>query len=178
MSLESEITKLITDFGQKLSDDLNESLNSALRDGGSKNTQEAALHFNPTFQITTSGTTIRINASSSYWFYVENGRRPGKMPPSNKLGKKWQNKNNIDARKIIQEIQINYYKKKGFNYNVKPLPFDKAAKQLGYLIARSIGKHGYEPRPFIKRVINDGRITALSNALSLIFKKEIKITTI
>lgn len=175
MSLESEINKLITDFGNKLVTDLNASLNQALKDGGSKSPQEAALHFNPSYLITTQGTTIRINASDDYWYWIEHGRKPGKMPPPNKLGKKWQNKQNIDPRKVVQEIQINYNKKMGLKHNVKPLSFDKAARQLGFMIARKIGKDGYKPRPFLDRVLKDGRITTLMAALSIIMKKEILI---
>lgn len=175
MSLESEINKLVTDFGQKLADDLNESLNKALRDGGSSNPEEAALRFEPSYKITADGTTLTIKASGDYWFYIEHGRRPGKMPPSNKLGKKWQNKNNINAAKVVQEIQVNYYKSKGLNYKVKPLKYDKAAKQLGFIIARSIGKKGYKPRPFLDRVIKDGRIEAFQKAISELMKKEIQV---
>ena len=175
MSLESDINKLVTDFGNKLVTDLNASLNQALRDGGSSSPQEAALHFEPSYKITTEGTTISVNASDEYWYYIEHGRKPGKMPPSSKLGKKWQNKQNIDPRKVIQEIQINYNKSKGLKREVKQLSFDKAAKQLGFLIARSIGKNGYKARPFVDRVVNDGRIAALSKSLSALFKKEIQI---
>lgn len=178
MSLESDINKLITDFGNKLVTDLNASLNKALRDGGSSSPQEAALHFNPSYKITTEGTTISINASADYWYWIEHGRSPGKMPPSSKLGKKWQNKQNIDPRKVIQEIQINYNKSKGLKREVKQLSFDKASKQLGFLIARSIGRNGYKPRPFIDRVVKDGRIENLMKSLSQLFKKEIQVKVV
>lgn len=178
MSLDSEINKLITGFGQKFADDLSIALNKALKQGGNKSPQEAHLSFSPSYRITTEGTTILINASDSYWYYIEHGRKPGKMPPSAKLGKRWQNQNNIDPRTIVQEIQIKYYKSKGFNYNIKPLKFDKAAKQFGFIVARSIGKHGYKARPFLNSILNDGRMESLSNALSLIFKKEIQVNAV
>ena len=175
MSLESEINKLVTDFGHKLVIDLNASLNRALKDGGSKSPQEAALHFEPSYRITTEGTTLSINASGDYWYYIEHGRKPGKMPPSSKLGKKWQNKNNINAAKVIQEITINYNKKKGLKRNVKKLSYPTAVKQLSFLIARSIGKHGYKPRPYLDRVLKDGRIEKFQKDLSELMKKEIQI---
>lgn len=177
MSLEKEINKLITDWGKKFADDLNASLNKALKDGGRKSPQEAALHFEPSYKITADGTTLTIRASSDYWYYIEHGRKPGKMPPSDKLGRKWQNQNNIDPRPIVQEIAIKYYKSKGFNYNIKPLSFPKASKQFAFIVARSLGKHGTKPRPFIDRVVKDGRIDALMKSLSELMKKEIKVTT-
>lgn len=173
--MQQEIDKLIFAFSDKLAKDLNDSLNKALKDGGSNNPQEAALHFEPRLKITTSGTTIEIVASGDYWRYVENGRKAGKMPPPNKLGKKWQNKNNINAPEIIYKMQVEYFQKKRLKRNVKKLKFDKAAKQLSFLIARSIGKKGVKPRPFIDRVINDGRLAMLGEGLSLIFKREISI---
>lgn len=173
--MEQEINNLIVGFGESLAKDLNESLNKALKDGGSRNPQEAALHFNPRFKITSSGTTIEIIASGDYWRYVEHGRKAGKMPPSNKLGKKWQNKNNINAPEIIYKIQVDYFQKKRLKRNVKKLKFDKAAKQLSFLIARSIGKKGVKPRPYIDRVLNDGRITKLGEALSVIFQRQIAV---
>jgi hypothetical protein len=72
-------------------------------------------------------------------------------------------------------MQVEYFQKKRLKRNVKKLKFDKAAKQLSFLIARSIGKKGVKPRPFIDRVINDGRLAMLGEGLSLIFKREISI---
>ena len=91
MSLESDIDKLIKGFGDKLAKDLNDSLNQALKDGGGKNIHIAAQRHEPKIIKGDGSTTIRINASDDYWYYIEHGRKPGKRPPAKALGKKWQN---------------------------------------------------------------------------------------
>ncbi len=63
-----------------------------------------------------------------YWEYVDNGRKPGKFPPPNKI-KKW--------------IQI------------KPVPRGKlpTVDQLAFLIGRKIATKGIDPAPFFKKNI-------------------------
>jgi hypothetical protein len=63
------------------------------------------------------------------------------MPPTKVVGEKWQSSNGISPSKIIYDMTIEYNKKKGFTKRiVKKLPFQKAAKQFAFIVARSIGK--------------------------------------
>lgn len=170
MALKEDIDKIIIPFGDALANDLKSSLELALHDGGSRNVQESSVTFQPKYTVTNDSVSVQIVTEQEHWFYIENGRKPGKMPPPNKLGKEWQSSQKIDPRKVIAEIQIKTGKKPS-----KKLSFDKATKQLSFLIARSIGKKGFKPRPFIDRVLKDGRIDKLTKDISQVLKKDITI---
>ena len=170
MALKEDIDKIIIPFGDALANDLKSSLELALHDGGSRNVQESSVTFQPKYTVTNDSVSVQIVTEQEHWFYIENGRKPGKMPPPNKLGKEWQSSQKIDPRKVIAEIQIKTGKKTS-----KKLSFDKATKQLSFLIARSIGKKGFKPRPFIDRVLKDGRIDKLTKDISQVLKKDITI---
>lgn len=170
MALKEEIDSVIIPFGDKLAIDLKASLEAALKQGGSKNVQESAITFQPEYVVTNDATTIKITTQQDYWYYIEHGRKAGKMPPPNKLGKEWQTSQKIDPRRVIAEINIKNKKKPS-----KTLSFDKATKQLSFIIARSIGKKGFKPRPFIDRILNDGRIAQLTKDIAKVMNKDIVI---
>lgn len=64
-----------------------------------------------------------------YWYYVENGRKAGKMPP---------------IQPIIDWIE---------NKPVPPKVEGLTVKQQAYAIARGIGKNGTQPRPFFNKAV-------------------------
>jgi hypothetical protein len=167
-----EIDSIINHFGTKLSVDLMNSMNEAL---ARKNGQQADIRFNQVIERTADGVNIKIVADKEHWIYIEDGRKPGKMPPSEAFGKKWQNKLGINPSNIIYELTVKYKQSKKINTKTKKLTFDKASKSLAFLIARSIGKKGVKPKPFIDRVVNDGRIAKFSKDLADAMGKEIAI---
>jgi len=173
--LQEELDKAVTEFGDKLAKDLNESLNEALKRGGSNNVQEAALNFEPKYIVENGSVQVQIIASDVYWKYIEYGRKPGKMPPPSKLGKKWQVSQGIDPRKVMYEINL---KSKGLKKQSKKLTYDRASKQLAFIIARSIGKKGLKPRPYLYNVIDDGRVTAFAETIAKILSKDITLQLI
>lgn len=161
-NLEDSIKQVTDNWAVKLSTDLLDSLNKALKEGGSTNPNPSALQFNPVITTTKDGIKIEIVSNYEYWYWVEYGRKKGKMPPPEVFGKKWQNKLGINANKVIAEINI----KKGIKSKPKKINYDRNVKTLSFLIARSVGKKGYKARPFIDRIINDGRITTLTEQLA------------
>lgn len=167
------LDSIIIHFGNKLNRDLKASLEAALKLGGSKNVEESQVTFQPEYLYSDGGVTIQIVTKQAHWKYIEYGRKPGKMPPSNKLGKDWQVSQNIDPRKVIAEINIK--NNKAVKQKRKGLSFDAAAKQLSFIIARSIGKKGVKPRPYIDNVIKDGRIEQLTKDLAKAMSKDITI---
>lgn len=175
-NIESKLTAKLKEFGVQLALDLNKSFNIALKKGGSKNVQQAKMHFEPSINNKPGVLNIQVLASDKYWRYVEAGRRKGaKAPPQKAFGKKWQNKLNIDPRKIIFDLTIEYNKRKGFKRNVKRLPFDKAATQYAFLVARKIKRDGIKPKPFKDQVIDDGRLEVLQKDIAEIIDQEITI---
>lgn len=182
MSLFDEIKKVQEAFGKQLAEDLDKSLNAALKKGGSKNVQEAKLHFDENITTSQDGIVLQILASDLYWDWVDKGRKPGRMPPSDKLGRKWQNTQKIDPRKVLLEIEAKYKskikRKTNLSSKIRPrkkLSFDAAAKQLSFIIARSIGKKGYKARPYLSKILNDGRVEKLQEALSIVMGREINL---
>ena len=58
---------------------------------------------------------------------------------------------------------------------LKKMPFDRAKKAAGYLVARSLQKKSLEPTHFFDEVINDGRLQELEDSIAKILKAEVLI---
>ena len=77
-----------------------------------------------------------------YWYYVEEGRKKGKRPPSKEL-EKWIKGKGLDASKL----------------GGKKTPYEKKVKTLAFLIARKIGesgtikRFGYKGSNFVKDAV-------------------------
>lgn len=83
--------------------------------------------------------SVTINLED-YWKYIENGRRPGaKMPPVSAI-EKW-----IEVRRILPKPMT-------LKSGKQVVP---SVKSLAYVIARSIGKKGIKPRPFMSKSIEE-----------------------
>ena len=174
--MQKDIEILINNYAKELAIDLNKSMNDSLRQAGNKNVQDASLHFNPVVSFNDGSIRVQILASDAYWYFIEHGRKKGsKAPPSKALGKKWQNLNNIDPRKVLYDIELKYYQKKSIKRKPKTLKFDEASKTLSFLLARSIAKKGIKPKPFIDRVKDNGKTTQLIDSLSTLLGKQIAI---
>jgi hypothetical protein len=182
MSAIQDAELILKAFGQDVAEDLKNSLNAALKAAGNRNPQEAALTFTPEFYDEPDGITMSIVASGEYWKWIESGRKPKtRRIPADVVGKKWQNANGIDPRQIILSLRTKT-KRKGLNYKQpkikgksKPLNYDKAAKSLSFIIQGSIYKKGIVPKPFVDRVLNDGRLDKLRNQLTEVLSKGFKL---
>lgn len=83
-----------------------------------------------------NGNSFKVYVSiQTYWDYVENGRRPGKFPPPNRI-KEW-----IKVKPI------------------KPRPGKNGklptTDQLAFLIGRKIAKEGIDPKPFFQPALDE-----------------------
>lgn len=72
--------------------------------------------------------TIEINLPE-YWKYIEDGRKPGKRPPTNEI-LKWTKKKNIRPKKGITD------------------------KQMVFLICRKIGRDGIKPKKLLDNTLD------------------------
>lgn len=88
----------------------------------------------------TGGWVISVSLEN-YWKYIESGRRPGKMPPLDVI-EKW-----INVRRIIPHSMT-------LKSGKTVIP---SVKQLSFLIARSIGQRGIQPRPFFKQSFEEAK---------------------
>lgn len=163
-----KVQSVINHFSTKLSVDLLKSVNDVV--GNSPNI--SSLQFKPKITQIPGGYKIQVISNFDYWYYIENGRKKGKMPPSDKFGRDWQTKVGLNANKVMLEINA---KSKGNTLKSKPkkLNYNKNVKTLAFLIARSIGKKGVKPKPFIDRVVNDGRMSQFSKDMAQALGQEI-----
>lgn len=69
-----------------------------------------------------------------YWYYVENGRKPGKRPPIPKI-EEWVLIKPVEPREINGRVP--------------------SVKQLSFAIANKIAKEGTEPQPFFRRAVEE-----------------------
>lgn len=193
MPLQQEIDKEVRKFGKKLAVYLKANLEEALIKGakrGHSNPEEARLSFAPQLIPTDNGVKLQIiacdrgdiNRPVEYWINIEEGRRPGKMPPPHVVGEKWQNKNNINAKKVYLEIQANYKRRTGISSvprrlssTKKKISYEEYAKRLSFIFARAIERDGITPKPFVQQAIQDAKVDEFQKRISEIMKKEITV---
>jgi hypothetical protein len=163
--MNEEIERVFTEFAIGLAEDLKRSAQEALRSGGRRSPNPIKLDFNQLVRLTQNGNVVldirAVNGGKGvgYWKNIESGRRPGaKRLPADVVGKKWQNENNIDARKVIMSMRT--AKKPG-----REIKYDQAARSLAFIIQGAIYRKGIRPKPFVDRVITEQRISKLRNDL-------------
>ena len=127
--------KALNDFGQKIVDNYKAELQAC-------NYQDGQLYRTLSYSVSTGtgGWVISVSLEN-YWKYIESGRRPGKMPPLDVI-EKW-----INVRRIIPHSMT-------LKSGKTVIP---SVKQLSFLIARSIGRRGIQPRPFFKQSFEEAK---------------------
>lgn len=103
-----------------------------------------------------------------YWKWVNFGRKPGSVSEKGKLNiESWVARKGLNPSKIIDDMRT----KKLGRQPSKTTPFNKAKKQLAFIVSRKIKVKGYEGNNFYSSVINDGRLDTLNSEVG----KEIKL---
>ena len=185
MALNDEIRKVLSEFGLKLTIDTKQSLKQKLdarasKYGGRKRTSrlEASAKALP---VTYQGGVLTLKFEmNDYWDIVDGGRKASNVSEDGQkkiadwsalsgLAEKIRI-SDLEARKQRQSLS----KRKGLK-TLKKMPFDRAKKAAGYLVARSLKKKSLEPTNFFTDVINDGRLDELKERLKELVKSEIKI---
>jgi hypothetical protein len=175
LNVNEEIDKLLNDFTEQYAKDLEIEMFKALKKGGRGNPNPPDIEFKGGVVYGAGKVYLNVYSNKDYWYYIQNGRKKGKMPPTKELGAKWQSKNGINPANIVYQMTVDYNKKKGFTKRiVKKLPFQKAAKQFAFIVARAIGKNGVKARPFIENVNND-RLDIMLSKLSVLIGKEVTL---
>ena len=169
MEIEDKLHEILGGFGQKLEDDLAESLkkNGVVGGGGTASKLAGSIRF--TF-LTGKDQGVGITMAD-YWDYVERGRKRGKKPPIDSIIAwiKWKGiipklsqKAKATSNKISDKLERKTFKTKAI---------DSGIKSLAFAIATNIGKHGtikregYKGTGFVKEVMEDGRIEELTDTI-------------
>ena len=105
---------------------------------------------------------VRFTLSmADYYKFIENGRKPNsKMPPSTKL---------ID---FIKKRNIRPEMPKTLKGKKRSLSYESRVKSLAFIIARSIGKKGIKPRPFVSKIVTPELKQELAVGLAEAFKQQ------
>ncbi len=165
MPQSDKIIEVLDSWGLELVNDMRDAVDKYYKSGGG---QSSALAGSVKYYTLNSGGKYTFALTmADYWKWANDGRKKGvKGVPLEVLGKQWQNKHNIDARKILLQYQ------KGLKKDKKRLNYDKAVKSLAFLIQRSIKKKGIEPRPFYDEVVTPERMNDLKVRLAKAIKDE------
>jgi hypothetical protein len=187
LNVNEEIDKLLNDFTEKWANDLEDSLAKALKDGGRTNPQQSRIQFKGGVKYYPNKVVILITPSDDYWYYIDKGRN-GKKKKWNKDGtsnpkaprtddlEKWVKVNLTFSLSKKRQSIAKKIKNKTVKKAYKQITVAKAVKQVAYVVARKIGEFGVKPRPFVDRVIDDGRKEALAEQLGKLIGKEIIVT--
>lgn len=194
MSLNSEIDKLLSEFGLSMVNDTRSNLQKKLDARSDKARAKSKIsggRFNkPTSRLWASlqdnviysnegvKLVIRMN---DYWDVVDGGRKAGNVSEDGqrKIGE-W-----ADTRGLAENIRISDLEKRKEKQKLskrkeklkvlKKMPFDRAKKAAGFLVARSLKNKTIEPTNFFSEVVSDGRVKELESKLRELIKTDFKI---
>ncbi len=186
----SGIENALNEFGVKLKDDLQKSLRSkGVTFGGqdSKLSEAIRVNLNPN----PNGITFQL-LMPKYGFAVDSGRKAAAVSREGQEKiTEWVKRKGIVGKFMTKKPVINVAKQKEYRkayaeklargYKPKPrkrvsgTPFEKAAKQLSFLISRKIHRKGYKGNNFYSEVIDKLDINTLNKELSKVMKEQVLV---
>lgn len=185
MGLNDKIKELLDDFNEKLVIDTRESLQTKLDERASKHNGKkvksrlwASVKAPPA--IFDKGVIKARLLMNDYWAVVNDGRKAsGVSEEGQEKIAAWS-----ATRGLAEKIRISDLEKRKQKQSLserknlktlKKMPFDRAKKAAGFLVARSLKKKSLEPTHFFDEVLNDGRIAKLKEDLTKLVKTEFTI---
>lgn len=170
MAIDKKIDEILVEFGMKLEQDLQDSLASKM--GGSYNARlSGKIKSLPIRHV--GDLTEYILQMPLYGKVLDKGRGKTVNSGDGSVQKgvaDWVKRRALVGKYITDNLQqrLDKQAKNKTNRPKKPLKrlaFEKAVKQLSFLIARKIHKKGYKGNHFFSEVINDGRLEKLEKDL-------------
>lgn len=185
MGLNEKIKELLDEFNEKLVIDTRSSLQNKLDERANKHNGKkvksrlwASVAAPPA--IFDKGMIKAKLTMNDYWEVVNDGRKASNVSEEgqSKIAE-WSATRGLAEKIRISDLEKRKEKQKlSERKNLKTLkkmPFDRAKKAAGFLVARSLQKKSLEPTHFFDEVINDGRLKELEEKLSEILKSELII---
>lgn len=189
MAIDKEIIKILNDFNLQLVDDTRNSLQDKLderasRYGGKKIRSRLWASVKAPPAIYQNGKVSSKLVMNDYWDVVNDGRRASSVSyegignGQDKIAE-WSATRGLAEKIRISDLQARKQKqslseRKGLK-TLKKMPFERAKKAAGYLVARSLEKKKLEPTYFFDEVIEDGRMDKLKEDIAIAFKKDVLI---
>ena len=180
MAIDKKIDEILVEFGMKLEQDLQDSLASKM--GGGYNARlSGKIKSLPIRHV--GDLTEYILQMPLYGKALDGGRLPTKEKTDGTMRGKvedWIKRRALVGKYINDNLQQRLDKQAKNKTNrpkkpLKKLAFEKAVKQLSFLIARKIHKKGYKGNQFFSEVINDGRLEKLEKDLIEAAQNEVVI---
>jgi len=180
MAIDKKIDEILVEFGMKLEQDLQDSLASKM--GGGYNARlSGKIKSLPIRHV--GDLTEYILQMPLYGKALDGGRLPTKEKTDGTMRGKvedWIKRRALVGKYITDNLQQRLDKQAKNKTNrpkkpLKKLAFEKAVKQLSFLIARKIHKKGYKGNQFFSEVINDGRLEKLEKDLIEAAQNEVVI---
>ena len=185
MAISNDIEKVLNDFGLKLVIDTKSNLKKKLderaaRHGGKSVKSRLEQSVNSEI-VYTNGSINLIVKMNDYWNVVDGGRNASNVSAEgqDKIAA-WSATRGVAEKIRISDLQNRLQKQSLSKHKdklkkLKKMPFERAKKAAGFLIARSLKKKNLEPTNFFSEVIKDGRVDELYAALTEIFATDINI---
>ena len=185
MAISNDIEKVLNDFGLKLVIDTKSNLKKKLderaaRHGGKSVKSRLEQSVNSEI-VYSNGSINLIVKMNDYWNIVDGGRNASNVSAEGQAKiAEWSATRGVAEKIRISDLQNRLQKQSLSKHKdklkkLKKMPFERAKKAAGFLIARSLKKKNLEPTNFFSEVIKDGRVDELYAALTEIFATDINI---
>lgn len=184
MALRDDIINVLTEFGMETVPDLQTNLQKKLSAksarygtrGQNKSRLSASIKFS--FPKKTSNISF-VLSMNEYGLILDSGRSSGGVESNAKI-EEWANRYGVtesfrkkDLQSRLEQQGKNKTKRK--KKTLKKMPFERASKQIGFLVRRKLKEKGYDGNHFFSEIIKDGRVEFLKEKLSALIKKDVRI---
>lgn len=147
-----DISRIVQNWGMQLIKEMQINMLRNKSDATSRLSQSIV----PEIKTTSKGYNLQV-LMEDYWFYVENGRKAGKMPPI---------KNIYDWITFKKSIQV-----KTISKNQNRI---QATKSLAYVIAKKIAREGSKAKPFVNPALSKVTTQVLTDRITTYIKDSIE----
>lgn len=173
--LEQKIIEVLTDWGEDLVNDTKAEIDKIIEHSGG---QTSDLSGSVNYKVLNAGGNITFQLTmNDYYINVIDGRKPNSTPPPLKPIQDWINKKHLPVDKILLNVNIKHrgqgkslgghtIKKR----TLKTIAHERKVEMVSWMFAKSIGKKGIKPRPFLDKVLTDNRMNDLKQRLAPVIK--------
>lgn len=175
--LEREIIEVFNIWGLELVNDTKQIIDEVVTHSGGQTTD---LSGSVNYKVLNQNGVITFQLTmNDYYKNVEDGRKPNSKAPPHKSIADWINKKSLPIDQILLSVNIKH-KGQGKSLGghtikkrtLKTISHERKVEMVSWLFAKSIGKKGIKPRPFMNKVITQDRIERLKQMLRPVIKRQ------
>lgn len=159
-SLEQRVQAFIEDWAMKVQDSAIKVVDETVNYSGGQSADLSST-IKTNVAVTGSGKVRFTLSMADYYKFIEMGRGKNKKAPPTK-----------PIEDFIRKRGIKPTMPKTLKGKKRQASFDTRVKSLAFVIARSIGKNGIKPRPFIDKIVTPELKKELNDGLVEAFKQQ------